>query len=103
LIPVFEYEHAERSYQQVVSTLGLDSLSTDERINQLLTLPLDEVIATLPPTIPFLPTIDGELVPVRPTFAAIGDKSDQSMPGKQWVDALMVGHGNFDVSLPQNS
>ena len=98
MVPVFEPEIQERTYQQVVSILGLESLSADERIKKLLTLPTDEVIAKLPPTVAFFPTIDGDIIPVRPTFTSVADKSDQSMPGKQWADALMIGNSEFDVS-----
>ena len=82
----------------MLSILGLENLSADERVEKLLTLPTDEVIAKLPPTVAFLPTIDGEVIPARPTFANVADKSDKSMPGKQWADALMIGHSEFDVS-----
>lgn len=104
LVPVFELTDQERTYQQVLSILGLENLDVDARIQQLLTLPTDEVIAKLPPSVPILPTIDGDVIPVRPTFSSVSDKADQSMPGKQWADGLAIGNSEFDVgSNPSKS
>ncbi|OAL25855.1 hypothetical protein AYO20_10317 [Fonsecaea nubica] len=99
LVPVFTPADQERTYQQVLSILGLENLDVDQRIQKLLNLPMDEVIAKLPPSVAFLPTVDGDVVPVQPTFAGVADQSDQSMPGKQWVDALMIGNSEFDASV----
>ncbi|KAJ9603010.1 hypothetical protein H2200_012305 [Cladophialophora chaetospira] len=99
LVPAFEFEHQERTYQQVLKILGLEDLTADEQIEKLLTLPTDEVIAKMPPTVAFLPTLDGDIIPARPTYASLADKSDQSIPGKQWLDALMIGNAEFDASV----
>ncbi|KIX96457.1 uncharacterized protein Z520_07723 [Fonsecaea multimorphosa CBS 102226] len=99
LVPAFAPEQQEHTYQQVLSILGLEKLDAEQRIQKLLTLPMDEVIAKLPPSVAFLPTVDGEIIPVQPTFAGVADKSDQSMPGKQWAEALMIGHSEFDASV----
>lgn len=80
--------------------LGLADLEPEERIQRLLTIPLDEVIAKIPPYIAFMPTVDGDILPCRPTFAAISDPADESMPGKRWADGLMIGDSQFDVSPP---
>lgn len=100
LIPPSTAEDQERTYQQVLTVLGLDKLEPEQRIQQLLTLPLDEAIAKLPPYIAFSPLTDGDIVPCRPTYAAIADPADQSMPGKQWTDGLAIGDSQFDVSQP---
>ncbi|OAP54791.1 esterase/lipase [Fonsecaea erecta] len=99
LVPVFPPEVQEHTYQQLLSILGLDKLDAEERIQKLLTLPMDEVIAKLPPSVTFLPTVDGDIIPVQPTFAEVADRTDQSMPGKQWLEALMIGHSEFDASV----
>ena len=98
-MPVFDPADAEGIYQTFISILGLDKLSVDERIHKLLTLPTDEVIAKIPPSLPFLPVIDGDVIPVRPTFADVASTEDKNMPGKEWVEGLMIGHSEFDVSL----
>ncbi|OCT48318.1 putative carboxylesterase [Cladophialophora carrionii] len=99
LVPVFEPADQERTYQQVLSILGLEKMNAEDRIRKLLTLPTDQVIAKLPPSVALLPTLDGDIIPVRPTFASVADKSDQSMPGKQWAEGLMIGNGGFDASV----
>ncbi|OQV00230.1 hypothetical protein CLAIMM_05756 [Cladophialophora immunda] len=99
LVPVFAPEDQERTYQQVLSILGLEKLDAEQRIQKLLTLPMDEVIAKLPPSVAFLPTIDGDVIPVQPSFAGVADPSDRSMPGKQWAEAFMIGHSVFDASV----
>ncbi|KIW10037.1 hypothetical protein PV08_11813 [Exophiala spinifera] len=99
LTPTFPKEACEGMYTQALSFLGLESLGVDERINKLLTLPADEIIAKLPPFVQFVPVIDDEIVPVRPTYASIGDPSDKSMSGKEWADGVMIGDSQFDASV----
>jgi hypothetical protein len=99
LVGPFSYDIYEGVYQQVLSALGLDKLEPEERIKQLLSLPIDDVIAKLPPYIAFLPVIDGDIVPTRPTYEAIAQQEDQSLPGKKWLDGFMIGDSQFDVSL----
>lgn len=100
LTPTLPKEACEDMYTKALGFLGLESLSVDERIQKLLTLPADEIIAKLPPFVQFAPMLDDEIVPVRPTYASIGDPSDKSMPGKDWADAIMIGDSQFDVSRP---
>ena len=103
LTPAFDPADQERTYQQVLSILGLEDLGADERIEKLLTLPMDEVIAKLPPTVAFLPMVDGDVIPMRPTFADVASKDGKSMAGKQWAEAVMIGHSEFDVSMRTNT
>ncbi|KAK6385818.1 uncharacterized protein PV06_07234 [Exophiala oligosperma] len=99
LTPTLPKEACEDMYTKALGFLGLESLSVDERIQKLLTLPADEIIAKLPPFVQFAPMLDDEIVPVRPTYASIGDPSDKSMPGKDWADAIMIGDSQFDASV----
>ncbi|KAK5192072.1 hypothetical protein LTR47_003529 [Exophiala xenobiotica] len=100
LVPACGPDAYERVYQQVLGALGLDSLSSaDERIERLLSMPADEVIAKIPPFVQFIPMVDGDMVPVKPSYAAIADPNDESMPGKRWADGLMIGDSQFDASV----
>lgn len=103
LVGPFSYEIYEGIYQQVLSALGLDKLEPDERVRQLLSLPLNDVIARLPPSIAFLPAIDGDIVPTRPSYAAVSRQEDQELPGKKWLDGFMIGDSQFDVSFVSSS
>jgi len=87
----------EGVYQQVLSALGLDKMEPDERVKALLSLPLDDVTARLPPSIAFLPVIDGEILPTKPTYEAVSRQDDQQLPGKKWLDGFMIGDSQFDV------
>lgn len=97
LVGPFSPEIYEGIYQRVLSVLGLDGLEPEERIKQLLSLPLDDVIAKLPPDIPFLPVIDGDIIPVRPSYGAVAGQEDHSIPGKAWLDGFLIGDSQFDV------
>ncbi|KAL2399166.1 hypothetical protein ABEF95_000334 [Exophiala dermatitidis] len=98
LVPLFSTEDHERIYQHALSILGLAELGPEERIQRLLSIPMDEIIARLPPSVALLPMIDGDIIPQRPTYASIADKEDRSMPGKQWAEGLMIGDSQFDSS-----
>ncbi|EHY61023.1 hypothetical protein ABEF95_010221 [Exophiala dermatitidis] len=98
LIPLFSPEDHERTYQQVLSILGLAELGPGERIQRLLSMPMDEIIARLPPSVALLPMIDGDIIPQRPTYVTIADQEDRSMPGKQWAEGLIIGDSQFDSS-----
>lgn len=100
LVGPFSPEIYEGIYQRVLSVLGLDTLEPEERIRKLLTLPLDEVIAKLPPDVPFMPVIDGDIIPLRPSYGAVGSREDLSLPGKEWLDGFMIGDSQFDVRKP---
>lgn len=99
LVPPVTAEVQEQTYQAVLGILGLEKLQPEERIQQLLTLPLDQIIAKIPPYVAFMPTVDGEIIPCKPTFAAIADPADESMPAKRWLDGLMIGDSQFDGSV----
>ena len=81
----------EGIYQTAIAALGLDKLASEERINALLTKPMDEIIATLPPSVAFNAVVDNELIKSEVSYASVGSKDVTNMPGKEWLDALMVG------------
>ena len=93
----------ESMYQNATSALGLDKLNLDDRIDALLNKPMDEIIATLPPSVAFNALIDSELICSEPSYKAVSSTALESMPGKTWLQALMVGDCQFDVrSLPNS-
>ncbi|KIX03914.1 uncharacterized protein Z518_07467 [Rhinocladiella mackenziei CBS 650.93] len=98
LVPPFSPQDHESVYQKVLAVLGSEDLGPEERIQKLLSIPMDEIIAKLPPYITFLPMVDGDIIPCRPTFAAVSDPADESMPGKQWCEGLTIGDSQFDAS-----
>ncbi|KAI1612776.1 esterase/lipase [Exophiala viscosa] len=99
LVPPFPLEAYEGVYQQVLGVFGLETLSPEDRIQKLLSIPMEDIISKIPPTIPFLPVVDGDIIPVRPSFAAIADPKDEIMAGKHWLEALAIGDSEFDGSV----
>ncbi|KAK4948643.1 hypothetical protein LTR10_012647 [Elasticomyces elasticus] len=99
LVPPFPLEAYEGVYQQVLGVFGLENLSPEDRVQKLLSIPMEDIIGKMPPNIPFLPTIDGDIIPVRPSYAAIADPKDETMPAKHWLDGLAIGDGQFDGSV----
>ena len=89
-------------YQQAITALGLDTLNTEERIQALLTRPIDDIIATLPPSVAFNALIDGDLIPSEVSYASVASSDVESMPAKKWLQALIVGDCQFDVCLQRS-
>lgn len=90
----------EGTYQQVLTALGIEGLSGEERIKALLTLPMDEITAKLPPNVQPNAVVDGDIISASPSYASVMDPSDNSVPAKQWLKALAIGDSAFDVSTP---
>jgi hypothetical protein len=87
----------EGTYQAVVAALGLDRLSKEERIKALLTIPMDEFTAKLPPSVQPNAIIDGDLIAAGNTFATVMDPTSDTIPAKKWLKSLAVGDSAFDV------
>ena len=58
---------------------------------------MDEIIATLPPSVAFNALIDGDLISSEVSYASVASTDVDSMPAKKWLQALMVGDCQFDV------
>jgi hypothetical protein len=92
---------AEIGYQKVIEAFGLTEKSPDERIQALLTVPIEELWQKVPPGTPLLPVTDGETVIGDPTFANVSAKEDDPtflIPGRKWCAAFMIGESKLDVS-----
>ena len=92
----------EAMYQGAINELGLDKLSPKERINALLTKPMEEIIGNLQKSA-FNAVVDGELIGSEASYSAVASHDSESIPGKKWCQALMVGDCQFDVSSPPSS
>lgn len=92
---------AEYSYQQVIKALGFADKSPEERIEALLTLPVDELWQKVPLGVPLLPVIDPETFPGEPSFVSVSSESDDPsfpIPGRKWCESVMIGESALDVS-----
>lgn len=91
---------AESSYQQIIEALGLADKSPEDRINALLSVPLDDLWQKVPAGAPLLPALDDETVPGSPDFPTVSSKETSAkfpMPGREWCKALMIGESKLDV------
>lgn len=92
----------EGTYQQVCAALGIEGLSAEERIKALLTLPMDEISAKVPPNVQPNAIVDGDIISASPSYTSVMDPNDNSVPAKQWLKALAIGDSAFDVTTPFN-
>lgn len=92
---------AEGTYQKIIEAFGLADKSPEDRIQALLTMPIDDLWQKIPPGMLLAPSIDNDLVPGVPDFSLISSQSDDprfTLPGRKWCSALMMGASNLDVS-----
>ncbi|BCR90256.1 putative carboxylesterase [Aspergillus chevalieri] len=99
LIPALPYDVHEENYQQAITALGLTNATPEERIHVLLETPGQDLIGKLPPSVRFVPALDGNIVPSGVTHAQVGDKGGNMPRGKTWCDSLLVGDTQMDASI----
>jgi hypothetical protein len=92
-------------YAAIIQSLGAEELSTEGRIEKLLSLSDTELATLAPPSLPLLPIVDYELIPGNINFAQISSKEGPSvsMPGRHWCEELLIGDCQFDVSFSVSS
>ncbi|PGH05139.1 hypothetical protein AJ79_06887 [Helicocarpus griseus UAMH5409] len=90
----------EFAYSTVIKALGLDGLSAEERINAMVAIPADELMARVP-RVPLMAAVDGDIIPSEPTFAKISKLSSAAdeLPGTKWCEDLAIGACQFDGSI----
>jgi len=64
---------------------------------------LEDIYTKLPPSIAFMPMIDGDVIKAAATYDDIGDPKSSAIPGKSWLKALMIGDCQFEVGLDGSS
>ena len=92
----------EATYDTVISQLGLKDMSAEDRIAALLQMPSEELLSKIPPHVPLLPLIDGDIVSAPSSFPKIADRTEtgvSEVPGKAWCKDLLIGDCQSDVSV----
>ena len=92
----------EATYDTVMGILGLRDLTAEDRIATLVKMPSEEVFSKIPPQVPLLPLIDGDIIPAPSLFPGIADRSEtgtSALPGKAWCSDLLIGDCQSDVSI----
>jgi len=89
----------ESIYQNVLKAFKLEDKSPSDRIQAIIDMPWDKMTASLPPTVEFMPLIDGDLLPEALTFDSLSSSAQELLPGLQWCKSLLVGSCQFDGSI----
>ncbi|PYI26720.1 alpha/beta-hydrolase [Aspergillus indologenus CBS 114.80] len=92
---------AESTYRGYVDRLGLGSLSAAERVQALLTMDYETIVAAFSPADALLPVSGGELRLTDHTYAEIyqGDAGSLVLPGRKWCERIMIGDCQSDGSI----
>lgn len=78
--------------------LGLNIIEPADLFQKLLELPEEDFYMKIPPTHPYIPVIDGDIIPSQFTFESFSEGFD-ALPGKRQMEGILVCQSNFDVSL----
>lgn len=93
-------EAADGMAKSTLSLLGLGDVDSSKLVQSLLELPEEDFFTKIPPGHPSMPTIDGDIISDLFTFQSFaGDLS--VLPGKAWIDSILVASSKLDVSLPE--
>ena len=83
-------------YQSVITSLGLQSLSSKERRESLLNMKTTDLVAKLPAFMHWSPTVDGSFIKEEITIGNLKDPGYRR--GKpDWCKSIFVGDAAHDV------
>jgi hypothetical protein len=86
-------------YQSIITTLGLQNLTPQERIEDMLTMHPNEIVDKIPAFMHWSPTIDNILITGDITIGHLLDPIHKR--GKPaWCKEVFVGSAAHDVHLP---
>jgi len=92
----------EMFYEGVCAAHGLSDLSGKERLAAIEKIPSLHLFLNVPPSIPSLPMLDGDLVTTAPTFASAEEWSgsgEAEFPGLEWCKEIFIGDCQMDVCI----
>lgn len=93
LLPKLPLPATEIAYGAVCQALGLQDMPPHDRVQALINTPAGKILSDIGPSIPFMPVLDGEVLPKALTFA------DPSVPGTSWCKEILIGDCQMDVSF----
>jgi hypothetical protein len=77
--------------------LGMDGLSSKDLIQALNDQPKENFFSKIPPSVPFTPVVDGDIIPE--VLKLDSWASSPTLPGNKFIDAIIVGDSKLDVSI----
>ena len=91
-------ENKEKSYSTVLKTFDLESLSAEERLSKLLTIPAHELVTKIPRSVALGPILDEETNKINRSFKDIATASPPYPAGKS-IESIMIGDCAFDGTI----
>ncbi|KAK1994527.1 carboxylesterase [Colletotrichum falcatum] len=95
--PPLDAAVAEQSYHALTKAFKLQDLSPSQRIKALSEVSLEDLLAKLGGAGPFLPILDGDTLPLKPTFET--SRTKKVIPSGTSCRAMMVGYAPLDASI----
>lgn len=92
-LPLSVHDHF---YASAIQALGLDKLEAAERIQQLYSMPLEQLLQ-IPPMVPSCPVFDGDFCKEMPSFDALRGGISHLLH-RGWCEELIIGDCEMDVS-----
>ncbi|KAL5447662.1 hypothetical protein PMIN05_001957 [Paraphaeosphaeria minitans] len=92
----------ETAYSKIIEAFGLKDKTPEERVQTLLSLPVDDLWQKVPPGTPLTPSVDNDIVPGVATFPGVSSQSEDPkfpLPGRNWCSAVMIGDSKLDGSI----
>jgi hypothetical protein len=92
----------EITYSNIMQVLDLGTSSVNDRIEKLIKVSAEDLVAKTPWTTPLVPFLDGEVIPALTSFKSLAEDTkllSSVAPGRQWCEDLMIGDCQHDVSV----
>lgn len=87
---------ADAMAETATKHLGIEGISAQSLVSTLNELPAEDLWSKIPPNVPFLPVVDGDIIPEIlevNTWAR-----SPTLPGNKFIEAILVGDSKLDVS-----
>ena len=91
---------AESIYSLVLEKMGLTTKSPEDRVRTLIKTEPEDFLEKLPPGLPLLPLVDGDVLSTVENFAQWSEKDGPPYPGTKWCESIMIGDSQMDVRSP---
>ncbi|CAI7657092.1 unnamed protein product [Penicillium glandicola] len=91
----------ELNYGQLIRSLNLQDLIAEDRVKELEAMPAEKILASLTPSMVFVPSSGGDLNLPLNNFEEIylGESRGDTHPGKAWCEQIMIGDCQMDGSV----
>lgn len=93
---------SEMAYSLCVNALGIQSLSAEDRVKEIVHGPVSRLWEEITPDIPLRPVIDNDIIYRSPTyqdFAGEPIQVEAALASAQWCKRVLIGNCQSDVSF----